>query len=341
MSFSVNLHGLSLVVNYRHQIICSFIGIVRNSTALGRTLVGSGHARGLCVLPTSRAHSGSTLAHRKITGILSSLGTVSFRFVIYSSPTKVRANTLVTLCFTSRTVVAAGPRISSMHSSSHVLNVLTSGSHHTRGNRRPVGRRLLLAHCGPNHMDENSVLDVRSILRVLHVGLINIVPRSRSMLHTSGRNRPIVLSVGTSTNGTCTSAMRHLLKRRHPFHFVRRRGGNFLGHLFKKWIVTLLSFFLSQGGGATGVTGRQLRVVITRHHHDSTRPRCLPRLHGSVLRIVYGCMRVSPRVMAMRLRRGSNSVSVLRLGIALPRTRRLGWTHYGDTFVFGTRLSLP
>lgn len=206
VSASVNLQGLSIIVKLRGQVMCGLMSIIRKDYHIGRTLVHSGHCPNLCLLPATRAESGDTIGRDRVGGLIRRLGR-RFSCVLLSYPTNVRRKFGGTVTNTSQTLIIAAPRISTVHSTSHVVNLLRTS------NFRHVSLIVGQVHC--RVIEHKSVVDMSSIISVLSVPLVNIIPSSRGIIVTAGRNRPLI-NGRALTKHTCQGVYRQVLKRRAP-----------------------------------------------------------------------------------------------------------------------------
>lgn len=230
IDFDVGLRNLDLVMGCERRVVYDFVNVINGEANLNQALIKDKRVEGLAILPASQTRDKDALTREGVERVLDELAK-DFDYIVCDSPAGIERGALLAAYFADDAIVVTNPEVSSVRDSDRILGILASKTRRAERNQARIKEYLLLTRYAPLRVQRGEMLSVDDVREILAIGLLGVIPESKSVLQASNSGVPVILDDDSAAGQAYRDAVARYLGEDRPHRFLAGKK-SILGRLF-------------------------------------------------------------------------------------------------------------
>ncbi len=232
IDFDIGLRNLDLVMGCERRVVYDLINVISGEANLQQALVRDKRTANLYILPASQTRNKDALTKEGVEKVIADLKDDGFEYIICDSPAGIEQGAMMALYFADEAIVTTNPEVSSVRDSDRITGMLSSKSHRSELQLKPVKVHLLITRYCPERVEREEMLSIEDIDDLLGIDLLGVIPESQEVLNASNLGEPVILNTESDAGQAYQDAVDRLLGIDRELRFVKHEKKGFLSRLF-------------------------------------------------------------------------------------------------------------
>ena len=181
----VGLRNLDVIMGLENRIVYTLVDVVEGNCRLNQALIKDKRLDNLYMMPTAQSRTKDAISREQMLGLCEELRK-DFDFVLIDSPAGIESGFQNAAIGADEALVIVTPEVSAVRDADRIIGLLESME------KAPI--RLIVNRIRPDMVKRGEMLDVQDVLDILAVDLVGIIPDDESIVTSSNRGEPLVLS---------------------------------------------------------------------------------------------------------------------------------------------------
>jgi septum site-determining protein MinD len=181
----VGLRNLDVIMGLENRIVYTLIDALDGACRLNQTLIRDKRIENLFMIPTAQSRTKDAVTSAQMIEVCDELRR-DFDYVLIDSPAGIEAGFRNSAAGADEALVVTTPEVSAVRDADRIIGLLESME------KSPI--RLIVNRIRPRMVKKKEMMSVSDVLEVLAIGLIGMVPDDESVVTSSNKGEPLVLS---------------------------------------------------------------------------------------------------------------------------------------------------
>ncbi len=214
----IGLRNLDVVMGLENRIVYHLVDVVEGYCRLAQALIKDKRFENLCLLPAAQTKDKTAVSPEQMRGLCKELAQ-DFDFVLVDSPAGIEQGFRNAISGANQAIIVATPEVSSVRDADRIIGLLEAED------MRPP--RLIVNRLKPAMVKRGDMMDIDDILDILAVELLGVVPDDDSIVVSTNRGEPAVLSASSRAGQAYRDIARRVLGEEVAFMDLDARPGIF------------------------------------------------------------------------------------------------------------------
>lgn len=181
----IGLRNLDVVMGLENRIVYDLVNVVEKKCRLQQALIRDKRYEHLFLLPAAQTRDKSAVSPEQMQELCQELRK-EFDYVIIDCPAGIEQGFKNAITGADRAVVVTTPEVSAVRDADRVIGLLEAA-----GVSNP---RLIINRLRPEMVKKGDMMDIQDILEILAVKLVGVIPDDDSIIISTNRGEPVVIS---------------------------------------------------------------------------------------------------------------------------------------------------
>jgi septum site-determining protein MinD len=181
----VGLRNLDVIMGLENRIVYTLIDALDGTCRLNQTLIRDKRIDNLFMIPTAQSRTKDAVTSEQMVDVCDELRK-DFDYVLIDSPAGIEAGFRNAAAGADEAIVVTTPEVSAVRDADRIIGLLESME------KSPI--RLIVNRIRHRMVKKKEMMSVSDVLEVLAIGLIGMVPDDESVVTSSNKGEPLVLS---------------------------------------------------------------------------------------------------------------------------------------------------
>lgn len=200
MDADIGLRNLDVVMGLENRIVYDLVDVVEGYCRLKQALIKDKRFDGLYLLPAAQTKDKTAVSPEQMKALVEEL-TKEFDFVVIDSPAGIEQGFKNAVAGADRAVIVTTPEVSAVRDADRIIGLLEAA--------QVSNPMLILNRIRPKMVKQGDMMDIGDVIDILAIDLLGVVPDDESIVVSTNRGEPAVLS-STSKAG---EAYRNIARR--------------------------------------------------------------------------------------------------------------------------------
>jgi septum site-determining protein MinD len=181
----VGLRNLDLLLGLENRIIYTGLDVLNNVCQPEQALIKDKRQPNLSFLPLSSNRVELTITGEQIKSLIEGL-VPNYDYILIDSPAGIDSGFLIAIECANEAIVVVTPEVPSIRDADRVIGILMS--------KNITKINLIINRIRPKMVKNEDMMSISDVTSILGVNLIGVIPDSETIIISSNRGEPIVLS---------------------------------------------------------------------------------------------------------------------------------------------------
>lgn len=200
MDADIGLRNLDVVMGLENRIVYDLVDVVEGYCRLKQALIKDKRFESLYLLPAAQTKDKTAVSPDQMKALVEEL-VKDFDFVIIDCPAGIEQGFKNAIAGADRAIIVTTPEVSAVRDADRIIGLLEAAQVGT-----PM---LILNRIRPKMVKQGDMMDISDVIDILAIDLLGVVPDDESIVVSTNRGEPAVLS-GVSKAG---EAYRNIARR--------------------------------------------------------------------------------------------------------------------------------
>ncbi|MDR0616957.1 MAG: septum site-determining protein MinD [Synergistaceae bacterium] len=221
----VGLRNLDVIMGLENRIVYTLIDALDGACRISQTLIRDKRVENLFMIPTAQSRTKDAVTAEQMIEVCAELRQ-EFDYVLVDSPAGIEAGFRNSAAGADEALVVTTPEVSAVRDADRIIGLLESME------KSPI--RLIVNRIRPSMVKKGEMLSVSDVREILAVELIGIVPDDESVVTSSNKGEPLVLSQDPPAARAFRNIASRITGKDVPFmNLDQRDSGGFLGRIMR------------------------------------------------------------------------------------------------------------
>ncbi len=214
----IGLRNLDVVMGLENRIVYDLINVVEEVCTFRKALIKDKRIEGLYLMPAAQTKDKDAVKPEQMKKLIEDIK-AEFDYVLIDCPAGIEQGFLNAISGADEAVIVVTPEISSVRDADRVVGLLDK-----KGNIPLSNMHMLVNRIRMDMVRKKEMLDVPDIEELLQIDVLGVVPDDESVIVSTNKGEPIVLSNKNSVAQAYRDAAGRLLGREIPFDDKHQNG---------------------------------------------------------------------------------------------------------------------
>lgn len=198
----IGLRNLDVVMGLENRIVYHLVDVVEGYCRLNQALIRDKRFDNLCLLPAAQTKDKTAVTPEQMRNLCKELR-AEFDFVLVDCPAGIEQGFKNAIAGADKAIIVATPEVSSVRDADRIIGLLEAES--------MPPPRLIVNRIRPAMVKRGDMMDISDILDILAIDLLGVVPDDESIVVSTNRGEPAVLSPASKAGQAYRNIGRRLL----------------------------------------------------------------------------------------------------------------------------------
>jgi septum site-determining protein MinD len=203
----IGLRNLDVVMGLENRIVYHLVDVIEGYCRLNQALIKDKRFDNLCLLPAAQTRDKTAVTPEQMRQLCGDLK-AEFDFVLVDSPAGIEQGFKNAVAGAESAIIVATPEVSSVRDADRIIGLLEAES--------LPPPRLICNRIRPAMVRRGDMMDISDILDILAIELLGVVPDDESIVVSTNRGEPAVLSATSRAGQAYRNIARRLLGENVP-----------------------------------------------------------------------------------------------------------------------------
>lgn len=181
----IGLRNLDVVMGLENRIVYDLVDVVEGYCRLKQALIKDKRFESLYLLPAAQTKDKTAVSPDQMKSLVQEL-TKEFDFVLIDCPAGIEQGFKNAIAGANRAVIVTTPEVSAVRDADRIIGLLEA---------EQVGTpMLILNRIRPKMVKQGDMMDISDVIDILAIDLLGVVPDDESIVVSTNRGEPAVLS---------------------------------------------------------------------------------------------------------------------------------------------------
>lgn len=200
MDLDIGLKKLDLIMGLENRVIYDIIQVAEGECTLKQALVKDKRFPDLYMLPAAQTRNKDDIKAEQVQAICDELRP-DFDFIFLDCPAGIEQGFRNAIYAADKAIVVTNPEVSAVRDADRIIGILESAQF--------KDIKLLINRLQPNMVKSGDMLSIEDLMEHLCIDLLGVVPEDKSVVISTNRGEPIVLS----ENAPAAQAFSNIVRR--------------------------------------------------------------------------------------------------------------------------------
>ena len=221
----VGLRNLDVIMGLENRIVYTLIDALDGACRISQTLIRDKRVENLFMIPTAQSSTKDAVTAEQMIEVCAELRQ-EFDYVLVDSPAGIEAGFRNSAAGADEALVVTTPEVSAVRDADRIIGLLESME------KSPI--RLIVNRIRASMVKKGEMLSVSDVREILAVELIGIVPDDESVVTSSNKGEPLVLSQDPPAARAFRNIASRITGKDVPFmNLDQRDSAGFLGRIMR------------------------------------------------------------------------------------------------------------
>ncbi len=188
MDLDIGLKKLDLIMGLENRVIYDIVQVVEGECTLKQALVKDKRFPELYMLPAAQTRNKDDISTEQVEAIISELRP-EFDFIFIDCPAGIEQGFRNAIAAADKAIVVTNPEVSAVRDADRIIGMLESAQF--------KDIKLLINRLRPEMVRSGDMLSIEDLLEHLCIDLLGVVPEDKSVVISTNRGEPIIISDNT------------------------------------------------------------------------------------------------------------------------------------------------
>jgi septum site-determining protein MinD len=198
----IGLRNLDVVLGLENRIVYDIVAVIEGRCLLRQALIKDKRLAALYLLPASQAHEKSVITQKDMIRLCQELRP-DFDFVLIDCPAGIEVGFRNALAPADEVIIVTTPDVSAVQDADRVIGIVEAA-------HKPTPR-LIINRLRVNMVRRKDMMDAPDVLELLGIPLLGVIPEDESVIVSTNRGEPAVLSPKSAAGRAFKDVARRLL----------------------------------------------------------------------------------------------------------------------------------
>lgn len=214
----IGLRNLDVVLGLENRIVYDLVDVVDGFCRLRQALIKDKRFEGLFLLPAAQTKDKTAVNPQQMKALCDELRE-EFDWVLVDSPAGIEQGFRNAVAGADRAVIVTTPEVAAVRDADRIIGLLEADGMH-----RP---QLIVNRIRPAMVQRGDMMDTSDMIDILAIELLGVVPDDESIVVSTNRGEPAVLSSGARAGEAYRNIARRLEGEEVPFMSLSAENGFF------------------------------------------------------------------------------------------------------------------
>lgn len=185
MDLDIGLKKLDLIMGLENRVIYDIIQVAEGECTLKQALVKDKRFPDLYMLPAAQTRNKDDIKVEQVQAICDELRP-EFDFIFLDCPAGIEQGFRNAISAADKAIVVTNPEVSAVRDADRIIGILESAQF--------KDIKLLINRLRPNMVKSGDMLSIEDLMEHLCIDLLGVVPEDKSVVISTNRGEPIILS---------------------------------------------------------------------------------------------------------------------------------------------------
>jgi septum site-determining protein MinD len=200
MDLDIGLKKLDLILGLENRVIYDIIQVVEGECTLKQALVKDKRFPALYMLPAAQTRNKDDITIEQVQAVVEELKP-DFDFIFIDCPAGIEQGFRNSIAAADQAIVVTNPEVSAVRDADRIIGMLESAQFDDI--------KLLINRLRPEMVRSGDMLSIDDLLEHLCIDLLGVVPEDQSVVISTNRGEPIILS----DNSMAARAFNNIVQR--------------------------------------------------------------------------------------------------------------------------------
>ncbi|MHB9144087.1 MAG: septum site-determining protein MinD [Symbiobacteriia bacterium] len=201
MDADIGLRNLDVVMGLENRIVYDLVDVVEGYCRLKQALIKDKRFESLYLLPAAQTKDKTAVSPDQMKALVEELAK-DFDFVIIDCPAGIEQGFKNAIAGANRAVIVTTPEVSAVRDADRIIGLLEAAQVGT-----PM---LILNRIRPKMVKQGDMMDISDVIDILAIDLLGVVPDDESIVVSTNRGEPAVLSSASKAGEAYRNIARRL-----------------------------------------------------------------------------------------------------------------------------------
>lgn len=181
----IGLRNLDIVLGLENRIVYDLVDVVEGNCRLKQAFIRDKHYPNLCLIPAAQTRDKEAVSPEQMAELCRKL-TAEFDFVLIDSPAGIEQGFRNAIAGADEVVVVTTPEVSAVRDADRIIGLVEAAE--------IPSPRLIINRLNPALVKRGEMMATQDVLDILAIDLVGIVPEDTTIVVSSNRGEPAVLS---------------------------------------------------------------------------------------------------------------------------------------------------
>ena len=185
IDLDIGIKKLDLIMGLENRVIYDIVQVAEGECTLKQALVKDKRFPGLYMLPAAQTRNKEDIRAAQVKQICDELRP-DFDFIFIDCPAGIEQGFRNAIAAADKAIVVTNPEVSAVRDADRIIGILESGQF--------KDIQLLVNRIQPEMVKNGDMLSIEDLLEHLCIDLLGVVPEDKSVVISTNRGEPIILS---------------------------------------------------------------------------------------------------------------------------------------------------
>ncbi|MCL5676755.1 MAG: septum site-determining protein MinD [Firmicutes bacterium] len=218
MDADIGLRNLDVVMGLENRIVYDLVDVVEGYCRLKQALIKDKRFESLYLLPAAQTRDKTAVSPDQMKGLVEEL-TKEFDFVIVDSPAGIEQGFKNAIAGAEKAIIVTTPEVSAVRDADRIIGLLEAA--------QMAPPMLIINRIRPKMVKQGDMMDISDMIDILAIDLLGVVPDDESIVVSTNRGEPAVLSSGSKAGEAYRNIARRLQGEDVPLMSLETEDGFF------------------------------------------------------------------------------------------------------------------
>lgn len=207
MDLDIGLKKLDLILGLENRVVYDIVQVVEGECTLKQALVKDKRFPELYMLPAAQTRNKEDVNADQVQAICKELRE-DFDFIFIDCPAGIEQGFRNSIAAADRAIVVTNPEVSAVRDADRIIGLLESSEF--------TDIKLLINRLRPTMVKSGDMLSIEDLMEHLCIGLLGVVPEDKSVIISTNRGEPIILTENSPAGIAFTNVVQRLIGEEVP-----------------------------------------------------------------------------------------------------------------------------
>ena len=201
MDADIGLRNLDVVMGLENRIVYDLVDVVEGYCRLKQALIKDKRFESLYLLPAAQTKDKTAVSPDQMKALVEELAK-EFDFVIIDSPAGIEQGFKNAIAGAEKAVIVTTPEVSAVRDADRIIGLLEAA--------QMAPPMLIINRIRPKMVKQGDMMDISDMIDILAIDLLGVVPDDESIVVSTNRGEPAVLSPSSKAGEAYRNIARRL-----------------------------------------------------------------------------------------------------------------------------------